>query len=151
MDTERIVREIGLAEALMPRAALRQMEAVGRVINPTGDIDPRKADPFRTPRYLDYAVGTTPYQRAGRAGTLALVSVRCNAAPSTGDATIMVTIESQLSGAETYPVTVPKESATWDEVMAVPVNATDWIGVVVTTPSGASGVSASLTISLGGA
>jgi len=150
MDAERIFREIGLAEALMPRATLRQMEAVGRVIDPTGDIDPRKADPFRTPRYLDYAVGTTPYQRAGRAGTLALVSVRCSTAPNTGDATIMVTIESQINGTETYPVTVPQGSATWDEVMAVPVNATDWIGVAVTTANGASGLSTSLTITIGG-
>ncbi len=150
MDAERIVREIGLAEALMPRATLRQMEAVGRVIDPTGDIDPRKADPFRTPRYLDYAVGTTPYQRAGRAGTLALVNVRCNAAPSAGDATITVTIESQLSGTDTYPVTVPQGDTYADTVLAVPVNATDWIAVAVTTANGASGVSASLTISLGG-
>ncbi len=149
MDLERIVHEIGLAEALMPRATLHQLEAVGRVIDPTGDIDPRKADPFRTPRCIDYDVGTTGYRRADKAGTLALVSIRCGTAPTTGDATITVTVESPINGTDTYPVTVPQGSTYADIVMSVPVSASDWIGVAVSNANGAGGVSASLTITIG--
>jgi hypothetical protein len=99
---------------------------------------------------LDYTVGTTLPQRAGRAGTLALVSVRCSTAPSTGDATITVTKESELSGIESYDVTVPTGDTYADMVMAEPVNASDWFSVAVTDAEGASSVSASLTITIGG-
>ena len=150
VDVERILRDVGLAESMQSAEDLRLMDAVKRVIDPTGKIVGRAAAPFRTPRMLDYTVGTTLPQRAGRAGTLALVSVRCGTAPSTGDATITVTKESELSGIESYDVTVPKTDTYADMVMAEPVNASDWFSVAVTDAEGASSVSASLTITIGG-
>lgn len=149
MDAERIFRELNVAEVLAPRAVLRQQEAMRRVIDETGKINPKAATPFRTPRILDYDVGTTRPMRAGRAGTLALASIRCGTAPSTGDAVITITIESVLSGSDTYPVTVPNGQTYVDETFAVPVNASDWIGLAVTTANGASAVSASLTVNVG--
>jgi hypothetical protein len=149
-DLERIFRDTGLAEALQPRQSLELQEAARRVIDPTGKIQPQAATPFRTPRFLDYAVGTTPPQRVGRAGTLTLASIRCGTAPSTGDATITVTVESLLEGADAHVVTVPNGDTYADAPLAVPVNASDWIGVAVTSAEGASGVSASLTVTIGG-
>lgn len=149
-DYEPMLRDVNLAGSMQPAEELRLMDAVKRVIDPTGKIVGKAAAPFRTPRFLDFTVGTTLPQRAGRAGTLALVSVRCGTAPSTGDAVITVTKESALSGSETYDVTVSNGETYSDMILAEPVNASDWFGVAVSSAEGASGVSASITITIGG-
>jgi hypothetical protein len=149
-DLERIFRDTGLAEALQPRQSLELQEAVRRVVDPTGKILPPAANPFRTPRFIDFDVGTTRKRRVGRAGTLTLASVTCDTAPSTGDATITITVTSELEGAESYVVTVPQGETDTDHTMAVPVNASDKIAMAVTSAEGASGVSATLTVNLGG-
>ena len=45
----KILRDTGLAEALQPRATIRQLAATKTVIDETGAINPPAAAPFRTP------------------------------------------------------------------------------------------------------
>lgn len=145
-DYERILRDVNLAGSMQPAEMLLLLEDMRQVVMRGGKINPKAAQVFRTPRRIDYTVGTTLPLPADQAGILLRVSVRCGTAPSTGDAHITITRTSDLNGIETYVVTVPEGDSTGYLYPNEPVNATDWFGIAVTDAEGASGISATITI-----
>lgn len=144
---ERIFRESGLADVLMPAESLRHAEAVKRTIGVNGDISEREAAPFRTPLVMTWDAGSTSKRRAGRAGSVAILAAHCSTAPSSGDATVTLTMETEASGVETIgTLTIPQGQRMADTTLHVQVPAGGWLGATVTTANGASGVSLALTL-----
>ncbi len=146
----RIFRESGVAEELFPRADLRHQESIRHTIDPTGAIIGAAAAPFRTPVLLSWSPGSTQYQPSPRAGTAAMLRARCVTAPTTGDATVSLTMETEFSGADVVAtMTIPLGSRFADTVLTVPTDAGAWFLASVTTANGTAGVSLALTIDLG--
>ncbi len=146
----KILRDIKFAEALQPAEILRQQEANKRVIDVTGSINTKAANPFRTPLVMHWASGDTSRKRVARAGTVALLGAYASTAPSSGDAKVTLTSATAASGTETLIVlTIPVGSQFADVTTAISVPSGSWLSATVTTANGVAGVSISVTINQG--
>lgn len=144
---EDILREIGFAEVLEPKRDLRHREAVKRTIDPTGRI----ITPSATAVVFNWDAGSTSKRVTGSAGTITMLAAHCATAPSTGDATVTLTAETEEGGLQTIgTLTIPEGQRMANTTLGVQVTALTWLGATVTTANGASGVSIGARMSTGG-
>lgn len=153
MDTElqRIVRQSGLLDALVPREQERLLQAVRQTIGPLGEINPNMARPFKASQVMQWDPGNTGRQRVGTAGQVIILAAYAATPPSTGDAVVTLTHLNELTSEETLAtVTIPQGASfsSFESLVGCPsdVLAGAWLGASVSTANGASGVSISVTI-----
>ena len=140
----KLFRDIGWAEAVIPATELQQGQANKRVIDQTGAMIADAIAPYLRGERFDWGPGDTKRQPTEKAGSLFLIRAYAGTAPSTGDATITVTMVTE-SGSETIAtVRIPDGQQFSDpdtaEGLPYAVPAAAWLGATVTTANGASGV-----------
>ncbi len=147
---QREMRETGFMDEFFPGDRLRHDQAIRRVVDEAGRLDPAAAKPLRTPLGYDWGPSDTTRHRVPRAGDLVLVGVHATTAP-TGSCEVTVTMQTAMGVVALAKVTVPigktMVDAPIDPPQPVPAGAR--LHASVTTVGGASGVSISAEVQAG--
>lgn len=152
--TDRIqaaIRETGYWDIVDPIEDAMLRAAVRQVIDLAGGIQESAAAPLRNPLELRWQPNDTGRCRAARAGTAVLFAAWAETPPSTGNATVVLTMATALQGStEIGRLSITQGRNVGELALAVPVPAGAWFGVAVGPANGAGSVSCSLTITTGG-
>lgn len=143
-------------ESIYSGEELRHDAAVRRVVERSERIVPNAIAPFLAPLVLRWGPSDTGRWPIARSGRGVMLRACAETPPSSGPATITLTVLTEFSGVESITtLTIPqgqqfgaKALPATDPLFVFPAGA--WIGAAVTTANGASGVSIALTVNIGG-
>ena len=145
-EMRRIIRRTGILDVTEPVDLLRLQRATKEVIADNGRIRDKAGDPYRSPQIVHWFSGdATRKERAAQAGTGVLFSGWAETAPSSGNCVVSLTV----NGVVVATLTILNGTSTAETSPALFIPTGAWIGGILTTPSGASNVSTSLTIDVG--
>jgi hypothetical protein len=143
----RSFRQSGILEARRPPALIRQEQAVGQVVDPTGALIPDAIKPFLPPvRYRLHVPGALATGNAGgfdqvvRAGTIVRFRAHVGTAP-TGAACIVQLRDAAANVLATVTIPAGQTTAASDG-LTMSVNGGTWIGLHITQTGGAANLSA---------
>jgi len=138
-------------DVIQPVEVLRQQQANARVIDLAAGINPEALAPHLTPLVVRWGPSDTGRWPIARSGQAVMLRACAETPPSSGPATVTVTVLTEFSGSETIAtLTIPQNQQFGAVALAYDLPAGAWVGATVTTANGASGVSIALTVSVGG-
>jgi hypothetical protein len=142
---EKMLRDIRFTEKSHPTHELQQNYANTRSIGRDGSIFREAVEPFLRGEKVSWGPSDTRKQPIEKAGDLYLITAYATTAPSTGDATITITMTTEAGGTENIGTVRILDGYNFSdpdtmEGVPYPVPANAWLGGTVTTANGASGV-----------
>jgi hypothetical protein len=136
----KILRDIGLSEAIIPAHDLQQQQANTRVIDHNGDVIRAAIAPYLRGEKFTWGPSDIRKIPTEKAGNLSLITAYATTAPTTGDATVTITITTP-SGTETVgTVRIPEDTQFSDpdtaEGLPYAVPAGAWLAYTVDAQGG---------------
>lgn len=151
--TDRIkqgIRDHGLVSAIHPDSNRRVISAAKRALDDQAKIVPQAATTIRQPVLFNWLASAGMSIRAPRAGTITLVAVHSDTAPSTGQLIYRMYQTTPTSGKTLiYTGYCPSGTKIYEERVSLPILAGSWLWVDVQSTGSASGVSISASMNVG--
>ena len=150
-EIKHLMHRARIGQAIVDPGTQRLLEDTSVTIMRGGGIDPRAAKPFKSSQVMQWSPGDTGRQRAGTAGTAVMAFAFAETAPTAGDALITVTQIVENQSEETlgfFRIQQGRQFSSPESAVGfpAPIAVGGWIKATVTEPSGATGISISLTI-----
>lgn len=144
------IRDHGLVEAIHPQSNRRAISGVKRAVDDQGKIIPISASTIRQPLTFNWLASAGESIRAARAGTINLISVHSDTAPSTGQLVYRMYQTTPTSGKTLiYTGYCPSGTKIYEDKVSIDILAGSWLWVDVQSTGSASGVSISASMNVG--